>query len=254
MISVADFGNSRLKILINNEIFRFAYADLNFQDFLELLLKHKIEKLIYSSVNKISIQFVEFLDENSKIMIIKAENIIENQNILDFSKVISMGLDRKIGLVAASLKYSLPLITVDCGTAITINICDEYKQVLGGMIYPGLQTQAKALFANTSNLPEINLKDIAYKIEHQNLIWGNDTQTAIASAILKISISGIYSTLLDIKNYFSDFSSHISVIVTGGDADIIFESLSKIHSNSKNKITLFKDENLILEGLKQLSR
>ena len=59
--------------------------------------------------------------------------------------------------VAAVNHYSVPLITIDMGTATTVGVVDETKTFIGGMIVPGVMVSLNALAGGTAQLPHISL-------------------------------------------------------------------------------------------------
>ena len=69
-----------------------------------------------------------------------------------------IGTDLMCNVMAAYNRYQKPVIVVDFGTALTFTAVDSSGEVLGVNIVPGLQTAIKALFMNTSKLPEVELK------------------------------------------------------------------------------------------------
>ena len=70
----------------------------------------------------------------------------------------TIGADRLANAIGA-LNYKLPAIVVDAGTAVTFDIVDKNKTFIGGVIMPGLNSQMKSLWENTSKLPMIEVKN-----------------------------------------------------------------------------------------------
>jgi len=68
--------------------------------------------------------------------------------------IISPGI--KTGL-AAYEKYHCPLIIIDFGTAITFEYISGKGEYKGGIIVPGIQIAAEALFFRASKLPKIEM-------------------------------------------------------------------------------------------------
>jgi len=57
-----------------------------------------------------------------------------------------VGADRIVNSVAALTKYGAPCIVVDFGTATTFDVISRAGEYLGGIICPGIQISADALF------------------------------------------------------------------------------------------------------------
>lgn len=88
-----------------------------------------------------------------------------------------VGSDIIAGCVAAiDLYQNQNVIIVDLGTATTISIVNSKKEFLGGVIFPGIQTQAKSLAANTETLPSVDIKT-------PKKIIGIGTESAIQSGV-----------------------------------------------------------------------
>ena len=95
-----------------------------------------------------------------------------------------VGADRIANAYAAKVKYSLPAIVIDIGTATTFDIVSKKGSFLGGVIMPGLNLQFKSLSSNTSKLPRINAGVSEKAI-------GNSTENAMLSGIMRGSASAI---------------------------------------------------------------
>lgn len=145
-----------------------------------------------------------------------------------------IGADRIANAVAATLKYKLPAIVIDFGTATTFDIVDKDANFVGGIITPGLKIQAKSLSQFTSKLPKL-------KIEAPTSAIGKDTISAMLSGIVlghRSMIEGM------IKKCESELNEKATVIATGGYSSVLFEDMDK----SIN----FIDKELTLYGLKEL--
>src|SRR5690606_19356223 len=99
-----------------------------------------------------------------------------------------IGTDRILSLLAVYKMTETPVVTVDCGTAVTVNLLDEENELLGGVILPGYYTQARALNLYTADLPLI--KDI----KSEGYI-GKNTEDAIKYGILSSIIGAIKTTI-----------------------------------------------------------
>ncbi len=68
-----------------------------------------------------------------------------------------LGADRLCNAVAAFAEYGGPCVVVDFGTATTWEVVSEKGEFLGGVIAPGLEISAEALFSRAAKLPRIEL-------------------------------------------------------------------------------------------------
>lgn len=73
-----------------------------------------------------------------------------------------VGLDRLFGAVAARAMVppGTPAITVDVGTAATVNLIDADGVFQGGAIFPGPRLMGRALHDHTAKLPLIDLGEV----------------------------------------------------------------------------------------------
>lgn len=73
-----------------------------------------------------------------------------------------VGADRLVNAVAAWEQYgrrrAMPLIVVDFGTATTFDAISAQGEYLGGVICPGIQISADALFQRAARLPRIDVR------------------------------------------------------------------------------------------------
>jgi type III pantothenate kinase len=69
-----------------------------------------------------------------------------------------VGADRIVNAVAAYARHGGPCIVVDFGTATTFDAISRGGEYLGGVICPGVQISAEALFARAARLPRVEIK------------------------------------------------------------------------------------------------
>jgi type III pantothenate kinase len=124
------------------------------------------------------------------------------------------------------------LITIDFGTATTINIVSPSQEFIGGLIAPGITTMLRSLNERTAQLPLPDLNN------YKGLI-GNSTNSSIISGVVTSTIGMISETI----NQLSAASDQIIPVIfaTGGNAKYILPFL-------KQKVLFEKA--LVLKGLK----
>ena len=145
-----------------------------------------------------------------------------------------MGTDLMCNGLAAWYKFKNACIVVDFGTALTFTILDDSGEIMGVNIVPGLRTAIKALFMNTSKLPDVDLKLPESAI-------GKNTVHAIQAGIL-YGYTGLVKGMLETirKEAQLDFK----VVATGG--------LSEILTSLEQEFDTI-DKNLTLEGLRLMT-
>lgn len=77
---------------------------------------------------------------------------------VDVDEPEKVGIDRLLGAVAAKAMVppGTPAITVDVGTAVTVNLVDADGVFRGGAIFPGPRLMGRALHEHTAKLPLID--------------------------------------------------------------------------------------------------
>ena len=145
-----------------------------------------------------------------------------------------IGSDLMCNVMAAYSKHQKPVIIVDFGTALTFTAVDESGKILGVNIVPGLRTAVKSLFANTSKLPEVELK-----LPESAL--GKNTIHAIQAGVL-YGYTGLVKGMIEAIQ--AETGLKFSIIATGGLAAIL-TTLEKTFDEV--------DRNLTLEGLRLIT-
>ena len=104
-----------------------------------------------------------------------------------------VGLDRLCGAVAAKAMVApgTPAITVDAGTAVTVNLIDAEGVFQGGAIFPGPRLMARALHEHTAKLPLSEPRDDHADSEP----LGKNTEAAIRAGILAAFRVGVIDLL-----------------------------------------------------------
>lgn len=149
----------------------------------------------------------------------------------DYPNPHEIGADRVADAVAAKALYGSPVIVVDFGTATNMEVVDADGRFIGGVIAPGVETSASALFSHATKLGAIDLVDPGTAI-------GRNTEEAIQAGIVygeADRVDGI------IRRIFAQLGYEAPVVATGGLA-------SRVATQSQT-ITAINPE-LTLEGLR----
>lgn len=143
-----------------------------------------------------------------------------------------VGADRIVNSVAGMVKYGLPCIIVDMGTAITFDIVSRDREYLGGIICPGVNLSASALAQNTAKLPLVNFE------EPEHLI-GTNTVGSMQSGLYYGAISMIDGIL---KRLITEVGVRdVQTIATGGQATLL---------QGRSQYLKHYDDDLTLDGLR----
>src|SRR5262249_4626085 len=138
------------------------------------------------------------------------------------------GVDRVLNVAAAYEQMGNATVVVDAGTAITIDVCNDSGEFLGGAIAPGASLMLTALHEKTAKLPLV-------KLAKPDDAWGKDTEQAIRQGVYH-GIRGMVKEI--VENYATALGQWPDIIATGGDAKALFEGWELIHAVSPD-LTLY---------------
>lgn len=148
----------------------------------------------------------------------------------------AVGADRVCASVAGLEKYGAPLLILDFGTAITIDVLDREGAYLGGVIMPGLEASASILKTSTALLPEARLSFPEHAI-------GTTTDYSIRSGLMFGAVHALRGMIAQVREEMGEPDA--KVIATGGAARTLVPLL--------DEVTGF-DQNLVLEGIRIIQR
>jgi type III pantothenate kinase len=148
-----------------------------------------------------------------------------------------VGADRIVNAVAAYAKYGGPCIIVDSGTAITFDAVSKAGEYLGGIICPGIQISAEALFQRAARLRRVEMKK-------PDRVIGTNPTASIQSGLYYGNVALIDGVIEKVKAEMNDAPR---VIATGGLANLIGED-SKLIETIDSDLTL-EGLRLIFEGI-----
>jgi len=229
---VVDIGNNFFKLgIFENSNLVFSFFDKN--DKIDV----EIEKII-RSYTKITSALI------SNVSSIKINDILNKLNIkiyeldstfifpfkLNYKTPESLGNDRLALAAAATILFpNSNNLVIDAGTCITIDFIDNNNHFMGGSISPGVKMRYDSLNHYTANLPLL-------KNENSFNYPGDSTNASIHAGI----IGGVSNEINGFIKQINSRNDKVNVILTGGDAKILSKTL---------KITIFANQNFILEGL-----
>ena len=142
-----------------------------------------------------------------------------------------LGSDLAVGAVAAIEEYPCPLVIIDMGTATSFTVVNEKRQVIGGMIMPGVGAALESLTGKTSQLPKISL-------EPPKRIIGSNTVDCMKSGVLYGNAACVDGMISRIRE---ELGREVQVVATGGMAKSIIPCC-------REKIAI--DDALLLKGLR----
>jgi type III pantothenate kinase len=144
-----------------------------------------------------------------------------------------VGADRIVNAVAAIQTYGTPVIIVDFGTATTFDCVGADGAYVGGVIAPGYQISAEALFQRTSKLPRVEL-------ERPKKVIGTNTVHSMQAGLFWGYVGLVDGLAARCKQ---ELGGSAPCIATGGLANLIAQDSTEI---------VRVDDTLTLRGLQIL--
>lgn len=144
-----------------------------------------------------------------------------------YADPMAVGVDRLANAVAGTRRYGKPLIVVDFGTATTLDIISAEGVYEGGVILPGPEMAADALFASTSRLPRVS-------IEPPPSVIGRTTSESIQSGVFNGTVGAVDALVARVRE---ELGCDAKAVATGGLSSLFAEHCQTI-SDHEPSLTL----------------
>jgi type III pantothenate kinase len=221
-----DIGNTSIKVKGHGPFAHNCIDDADGE--LQRILKEGDELIISSVVPAITSVVTDLF--NNKIRIIKHDDPFS----FGCNIAAGVGIDRMLSVQGALTVAKPPFITVDVGTAVTINIClsgedadtgiPEFKS---GLIMPGLRLMLSSLNEHTAQLP---LPEIAYPLQP----FGTNTETSMIAGVNHYLIGGVERAIDTARDFYKIKEPRL--FVTGGGAEYFMTFTSKRNANKQPEL------------------
>jgi len=210
MILVMDLGNTRWKmgLIENGNVFKVSSYEY---PVLKVIIQEFIQNNYPDGTSVISVN--PSMENFMPLAFLPNIYFLDKENTplnIDYKGM--LGPDRIADALGGIKKYGFPLIILDMGSAVTVDLVDSNGVFKGGTIFPGIRWQIDALNKFTGLI-----KDIKFSIHYD--IPGNDTSTSVNGGVLFSIIGGVKEI---IKKY-KEKELNPKLIITGGDGEIIKE-------------------------------
>lgn len=245
MLLVCDIGNTRIKAALfhKDKIIDFnSFLSVN-----KLISSYKpknISVVVFSSVvpGK-SNEFTSQIKKKFKISPFRIKDSVNFNLKIDYSTPEYVGTDRICSAEGAFYlfkkthnfkKYNKNdiILSIDLGTATTLNFVKYPGVFKGGIIAPGIEMMSESLHNLTALLPDVSTS------EYKRLI-GKNTKESVASGIINSTIGLIEKSITEFKS--KNERRKIHIYITGGNAEKVIPYL-------KIKYKFVKE--LVLIGIK----
>lgn len=237
MYLIIDIGNTLHKTAIFDEDGNMAELrrnqQLGTQELTQLFSDYHITHAILSSVGKYNQEIETVIRQYCPLLLLNAETPLPIS--IQYNNVSTLGPDRIANAVGASRLFPHHnVLSIQVGSCLVCDFINEKGEYLGGSISPGIDMRLKSLQHYTQKLPLIHKDKINYLI-------GQSTEQSILSGVMNgiaYEINGL------IQQYTQDFKN-LKVVITGGDAELLQNSIN---------FTIFAAPNLVSLGLYEILR
>ena len=237
MITIClDFGNTRLKCAVfenDNIKTTIVLNEDPVTDLQTVIKEYKPERSILSSVVNHSEEIENILEKQTRFHKLNYQSKIPFT--IPVGKPETVGADR-LAIAAASV-FLFPgknNLAIGLGSCITFNFINQFHELLGGSITPGMEMRFKAMHQFTAKLP---MTEADWNVP----LIGYDTKTNLQSGV----VLGMASEIDGIIDLYKKRYSNFNVLLTGGD-------IAFFEPHLKNEI--FADPDLIFKGLYAISQ
>ena len=226
MLLVCDIGNSKIKSGFSDDenissIKIFEDTD----SLIKFVTGKKITSAAVSSVVPLKLksfikEFYTRFDFNPTVIDKRSKFNLK----IEYKTPGTLGIDRICSAEGALYLYNLNnsynkntyIISVDLGTATTINIVKYNKVFSGGLILPGINMMFKSLKDETAQLPVVKSS------EYKSMI-GDTTKSSIASGVINATVGAINRAIEHLKQ--KNNKAAVEIYITGGNAKYILPYL-----------------------------
>ena len=221
MLLACDIGNTNIKagIFADDKLTEFHFLP-GITPLLGLIKKNKFRDIVISSVVPSK---TKHLKDNLHTLNLKPIIINNNSSFnlkIDYDSPETLGIDRICSAEGAyylhsskkELKKEQIIISIDLGTASTLNVVKYPGLFAGGIIAPGADLMFRSLKNDTAQLPNVSID--AYK----NII-GRTTNESIASGVIHSASGLIVSAIKLIQTETK--AKELFIYITGGNFENI---------------------------------
>ncbi|WP_019894731.1 type III pantothenate kinase [Hydrogenovibrio halophilus] len=133
-----------------------------------------------------------------------------------------LGVDRWMAIIGATDGSARPVLIVDAGTALTVDVVED-RVHQGGFIVPGLSLMRQTLFDRTAQVKLASLKQ-ASESQEEDALLARDTENGVLGGTLYMVAAYINQLVNDME---SETGRKFDCIGTGGDFPTIQSMLDR---------------------------
>ncbi len=241
MFLACDIGNTKIKAGLFSE--NNLVESFSFQSIEQVTEISSIKTISLTGISSVvpesSYRLINFLDSKSfPYYRISGDSVLHLK--MKYKTPETLGSDRICSAEGAyflngRLKETEIILSIDFGTATTVNIVHYPGEFVGGVIAPGVHMMGEALHSHTAQLPQVGFTDF-----HE--VIGDSTKSSIASGLINSSI-GLIDRILDyLRRAYP--SKIVKIFLTGGNAERLIPFIN---------FDFVYEKNLVLYGIKAVT-
>lgn len=167
-------------------------------------------------------QQIRGLIDTEDARVVCVESVREAGGVINaYRDPTQMGVDRWAAMIGARHHRPGPLVVVDAGTALTVDMLDTDGKHLGGVIVPGYRMMLASLLGNTSDIATL-AEAVEDRIRGEEEIAARSTSEAIHSG----SLIALVSLVRHGQEFLAMRTPGPSrILLCGGDADMLLPLL-----------------------------
>ena len=247
MLFAIDIGNSRIKIAKFDQDKIISQSSFTKPSELKSFISNaeSSDYAICSVVPQKSKIVFEIIKDITGKHPLKISNRVKTNLEITYKTPETLGVDRLCSAEGAIFLYKKSelhnnfkdktfILSIDFGTATTINVIEYPGKFVGGLIAPGLDMMFNSLNKDTAQLPDVDVSDF-------NSLIGKSTKSSIASGVVN-SVTGMIEKTINFLK-LEKSAEIILIYLTGGNAKKIIPFLN---------FDFVYEENLVLYGINSL--
>ncbi len=240
MFLACDIGNSKIKAgLFSEKIITETFLFENIEQLKSLYTERKISLTGISSVVPAKSDELKLFLKSNNLSCYQITKKSDFNLKISYNTPETLGIDRICSAEGAfflnkKMRKDEILLSIDFGTATTINVILYPGEFIGGVIAPGVSLMSESLHSNTAQLPVVTTEDFHDMI-------GTTTKDSVASGLLNSTIGMIEKILNFLQNKYQ--AKKIKIFLTGGNAEKIIPHI---------KLDFVFEKNLVLYGIKNI--
>lgn len=239
---VIDIGNTLQKLAVFSEksvlLDFFSEKKLSISLLETLFSQYSIKHAIVSSVRENDDLVLHWLENNTQLIRFTPSCRLPIR--IKYATPETLGTDRIANAVGANAIYpNKNVLSIMAGTCLVADFVNDKGEYIGGSIAPGVRMRFQALSEFTARLPLIEPKKIDFFV-------GESTENSILSGVM----NGITQEINGIIRQYSRNYDHLKVLLSGGDAELLQNSIKKRIFAAQNPILIGLHKILILNASK----